>query len=72
MAALFQTVYQKKAASNMKETKVKDYTTFEVQKQVMLEYLQVAIAIEDWHGVSDIANDLRELEAKNTKGYKSN
>ena len=50
----------------------KNYSSFEVQKQVMLEYLQVAIAIEDWHGVSDIANDLRELEAKNTPNYKSN
>lgn len=50
----------------------KNYGSFEVQKQVMLEYLQVAIAIEDWHGVSDIANDLRELEAKNTPNYKSN
>ena len=50
----------------------KDYTKFEVQKQVMLEYLQVAIAIQDWHGVSDIANDLRELEAKHNRDYKSN
>jgi hypothetical protein len=56
----------------MAELKQKDYGSFEVQKQVMLEYLQVAIAIEDWHGVSDIANDLRELEAKNTPNYKSN
>jgi hypothetical protein len=50
----------------------KDYTSFQVQKEVMLEYLQVAIAIEDWHGVSDIANDLRELEAKHNANYKSN
>jgi len=49
----------------------KDYASFEVQKQVMLEYLHVAIAIEDWHGVSDIANDLRELEAKHNASYKS-
>lgn len=49
----------------------KDYTNFEVQKQILLEYLQVMIAIEDWHGVSDLANDLRELEAKNDKNYKS-
>ena len=49
----------------------KNYGSFEVQKQVMLEYLQVAIAIEDWHGVSDIANDLRELEAKNNAEFKS-
>ena len=57
---------------SQKKNLIKDYTTFEVQKEVMLEYLQVAIAIEDWHGVSDIANDLRELEAKNSPNYKSN
>ena len=51
--------------------KNKDYSSFEVQKEVMLEYLQVAIAIEDWHGVSDLANDLRELEAKQDVKYKS-
>ena len=42
------------------------------QKRILLEYLQVMIANQDWHGVSDIANDLRELEAKNTPNYKSN
>jgi hypothetical protein len=49
----------------------KDYTNFEIQKQILLEYLQVMIAIEDWHGVSDLANDLRELEAKQDAKYKS-
>ena len=49
----------------------KDYTNFEIQKQILLEYLQVMIAIEDWHGVSDLANDLRELEAKQDVKYKS-
>ena len=49
----------------------KDYTDFATQKQVLLDYLQVMIAIEDWHGVSDVANDLRELEAKNNNNYKS-
>jgi hypothetical protein len=29
------------------------------------------IAIQDWHGVSDLANDLRELEAKQDVNYKS-
>ena len=42
----------------------KDYNNFEIQKQILLEYLQVMIAIEDWHGVSDAANDLRVLEAE--------
>ena len=49
----------------------KDYNNFEIQKQILLEYLQVMIAIEDWHGVSDVANDLRELEAKQNVNYKS-
>jgi hypothetical protein len=51
--------------------KNKDYTDFATQKEVLLDYLQVMIAIEDWHGVSDVANDLRELEAKNNNNYKS-
>ena len=41
------------------------------QKRILLEYLQVMIVIEDWHGVSDLANDLRELEAKQDSKYKS-
>ena len=51
--------------------KNKDYSNFETQKEILLDYLQVMIAIQDWHGVSDLANDLRELEAKNTSNYKS-
>jgi len=49
----------------------KDYTNFETQKKILLDYLQVMIVIEDWHGVSDLANDLRELEAKQDNKYKS-
>ena len=49
----------------------KDYTDFKVQKEILVDYLQVMIAIEDWHGVSDVANDLRELEAKQDNNYKS-
>jgi hypothetical protein len=56
---------------SQKKTLIKDYTDFQTQKEILLEYLQVMIAIEDWHGVSDVANDLRELEAKNIAGYKS-
>ena len=44
------------------------YLKYEVQKRVLLEYLQVMVALEDWHGVSDVANDLRELEAKQPTG----
>jgi hypothetical protein len=43
----------------------KDYKDFKVQKDILLEYLQVMIALEDWHGVADVAMDLRELEAAN-------
>ena len=49
----------------------KDYSNFLVQKEILLEYLQVMIAIQDWHGVADVAMDLRELEAKNSNNYKS-
>jgi hypothetical protein len=49
----------------------KNYREFRTQKEILLEYLQVMIAIEDWHGVSDVANDLRELEAKQDPKYKS-
>ena len=56
---------------SQKKSDSKDYHDFQTQKEILLEYLQVMIAIEDWHGVSDLANDLRELEAKNTAGYKS-
>jgi len=49
----------------------KDYSNFETQKAILLDYLQVMIAIQDWHGVSDVANDLRELEAKQDVNYKS-
>jgi hypothetical protein len=43
---------------------MKDYSNFDVQKSILLEYLQVMIALEDWHGVADLAMDLRELEAR--------
>ena len=49
----------------------KDYSDFETQKQILIEYLQVMVANEDWHGVADVAMDIRELEAKNNNKYKS-
>jgi hypothetical protein len=48
-----------------------DYKDYATQRRVLLEYLQVMIVLEDWHGVSDVANDLRELEAKYNSNYKS-
>ena len=43
------------------------YHDYETQREIFLDYMQVKIVQEDWHGVADIAMDLRELEAK----YKS-
>ena len=43
---------------------MKDYGDYETQRAILLEYMQVMIARADWHGVSDVANDLRELEAE--------
>lgn len=34
------------------------------RKAALVEYLKAKIAEEDWHGVSDAANDLRVHEAK--------
>jgi hypothetical protein len=46
---------------------MKDYSKFKVQKEILLEYLQVMIALQDWHGVADLAMDLREIEARQQK-----
>jgi hypothetical protein len=40
-------------------------TTYELQRQTLIDYLQLMVARADWHGVSDAANDLRVLEAEN-------
>jgi hypothetical protein len=36
--------------------------TFEERKKKLIDYLLMKVTEEDWHGVSDAANDLRELE----------
>lgn len=41
-----------------------DFTKYETQREILIDYLHVMIARCDWHGVSDAANDLRELEAE--------
>jgi hypothetical protein len=38
--------------------------TFDEQKAALLQDLKGKLFREDWHGVSDAANDLRELEAR--------
>jgi hypothetical protein len=42
-----------------------DYSDYETQHRILREYLHVMIARCDWHGVADVAMDLRELEAEN-------
>ncbi len=42
-----------------------DYGDYEEQRRILIEYLHVMIARCDWHGVADVAMDLRELEAEN-------
>lgn len=34
------------------------------RKKLFIEYLKEKIKEDDWHGVSDVANDLRELEVE--------
>ncbi len=36
----------------------------EHRKQLLVEYCQMKLDVGDWHGVSDAANDLRELEVE--------
>lgn len=38
--------------------------TYEEHRRTLIEYLKAKVDREDWHGVSDAANDLRELEAE--------
>ena len=34
------------------------------QREIMLQYLNLKVFLEDWHGVADAAMDLREIEVK--------
>ena len=34
------------------------------QKATLVDYLKMKVELEDWHAVSDAANDLRELEVR--------
>jgi len=38
--------------------------SYEEQRAILIQYLQVMIARCDWHGVADVAMDLREMEAE--------
>jgi len=39
-------------------------TTPERKKQILVTYMLLKIELEDWHGVADVSNDIRELEAR--------
>lgn len=41
-----------------------NYESAVKQKEILIQYLYVKIAQEDWHGVADAAMDIREMEAK--------
>lgn len=34
------------------------------RRETLITYLRMKVDIEDWHGVADAANDLRELDAE--------
>lgn len=38
--------------------------TYSQHRAALIEYLKAKVELEDWHGVSDAANDLRVLEAQ--------
>ena len=40
------------------------YPGYEEQRAILITYLKVQVARNDWHGVSDAANDLRVIEAQ--------
>jgi hypothetical protein len=45
-----------------------NFQLFQHQHTALLRYMQVMIERNDWHGVSDVANDLRVLEAEYRAG----
>ena len=36
-------------------------------EEIMIDYLLLKVQQKDWHGVSDAANDLREMSARKEK-----
>jgi len=53
------------AAMEAKDMQEKSY--YEKNRAAYIEYLLMCVRLGDWHGVSDAANDLRVLEAKEMK-----
>ena len=46
-------------------------SVYEIERDVMRQYLKHKLELDDWHGVSDAANDLRVLEAAHGRGVDS-
>ena len=44
-------------------------TTLRKNRRIIIDYLYILVAEEDWHGVMDAAADLREIDAE-LKGLK--
>lgn len=44
--------------------KVRELATMKIHRDELIQYLRMKAYQEDWHGVSDAANDLRVLEAQ--------
>lgn len=42
----------------------KEFEEYQRNRQILIKYLQHKLDICDWHAVSDVANDLRVLEAE--------
>lgn len=40
------------------------YSEYRAARQVLIDYLLHKVTDEDWHGVSDAANDIRVMEAR--------
>ncbi len=43
---------------------MKSISVLQTHKQTLIEYLLMKVKQQDWHGVSDAANDIRELDAQ--------
>tara|TARA_R110000868_G_scaffold22454_1_gene92299 strand:- start:335 stop:463 length:129 start_codon:yes stop_codon:yes gene_type:complete len=39
-------------------------------REILIQYMLMKVRQEDWHGVSDAANDLREMDAAMKEGGK--
>lgn len=55
---------RKRQVKLLNENMMMDYEDFATQRHILIQYLHVMIARKDWHGVADVAMDLRELEAE--------